>query len=94
MNSNPVHFLLDDQQYQLLEQLNLLNKKLLRDLEIRKHYHQMRARGLTFTETLECLLSDYPYLQPDTLRKLIYSRQVSRVEEVSRQLATLSEKRN
>lgn len=84
MNSNPVHFLLDDQQFQLLAELNLLNKKLLRDLEIRRQYHQMRARGLTFSEALESLLSDYPYLQPDTLRKLIYSREVSRIEAVSK----------
>jgi 5'-deoxynucleotidase YfbR-like HD superfamily hydrolase len=84
MNSNPVQFLLNDQQFQLLAELNLLNKKLLRDLEIRGKYHTLRAKGVSFMEALDYLLQEYPYLQPDTLRKLIYSRAVTRIEQLSR----------
>jgi hypothetical protein len=83
MNSNPVQFLLDDHQYQLLAELNLLNKKLLRDLEIRRKYHALRSNAVSFQDALESLLTEYPYLQPDTLRKLIYSPAVSRIEALA-----------
>lgn len=83
MNSNPVQFLLNDQQFQLLTELNLLNKKLLRDLEIRGKYHTLKAEGVSFLEALDYLLQEYPYLQPDTLRKLIYSPAVTRIENLA-----------
>jgi hypothetical protein len=83
MNSNPVHFLLDDQQFELLAQLNLLNKKLLRDLEIRRKYHNLKSQGISFQPALNRLLQEYPYLQPDTLRKLIYSPAVAKIEALA-----------
>jgi len=82
MQENPIAHLMDDQQFRLLEELNLLNKKLLRDLEIRRKYHALKQQGIQATEAIQLLLVEYPYLQYDTIRKLVYSRAVIRIEHI------------
>lgn len=71
--SNPIRQILPDDLFRMLLDLNLINRKVLRDFEIKREYKMMRRRGLKSQEAIDALLSTYPYLQFDTVRKIIYS---------------------
>lgn len=81
MFSNPIRPILDDSVFSILAELNLLNKKLLRDLEIRRKYFQLRQEGHTTGEAIQILLKAHPYLQFDTVRKIVYSPAVIKIEQ-------------
>mgnify|MGYP007105022761 CR=1 FL=1 len=71
--SNPIRQILPDDLFRVLLDLNLINRKVLRDFEIKREYKLMRRRGLKSQEAIDALLEAYPYLQFDTVRKIIYS---------------------
>ncbi len=71
--SNPIKQIVNDDLYIKLIQLNLLNEKVIRDFEIKRRYLEFRHSGLRSAEAIEAVLDDYPYLQFDTVRKIIYS---------------------
>ena len=71
--SNPIRQILPDDLFSVLLELNLINRKVLRDFEIKREYKKLRRSGQKSTEAIETLLSRYPYLQFDTVRKIIYS---------------------
>lgn len=71
--SNPIYQLVSDELYHTLYELNLLNKKVLRDFQIKRTYLDHRAKGLKSADAIERILEHYPYLQFDTVRKIIYS---------------------
>lgn len=70
---NPIRQLICDELYDRLAQLNLLNEKAVRDFEIKQRYLELREDGMRSADAIEVLLERYPYLQFDTLRKIIYS---------------------
>ncbi|MEM6262578.1 MAG: hypothetical protein AAGI38_08735 [Bacteroidota bacterium] len=71
--SNPIYQIVSDELYSTLEQLNLLNKKVLRDFQIKRRYLELRDQGNRSADAIDMLLNEYPYLQFDTVRKIIYS---------------------
>jgi hypothetical protein len=71
--SNPIRQILPDDLFSVLLELNLINRKVLRDFEIKRKYKLMRRQGLKSNEAIDSLLDQYPYLQFDTVRKIIYS---------------------
>ncbi|TAE61123.1 MAG: hypothetical protein EAZ89_00905 [Bacteroidetes bacterium] len=71
--SNPIHQILPDDLYQVLVRLKLLNQKTIRDFQIKRRYQQLRDEGKRPQEALEVILEEYPYLQFDTIRKIVYS---------------------
>jgi hypothetical protein len=71
--SNPIRQILPDDLFSMLLELNLINRKVLRDFEIKRQYKSLRRTGLRSAEAIEALLNMYPYLQYDTVRKIIYS---------------------
>lgn len=71
--NNPIHQIVPDDLYLKLEQLNLLNQKAIRDLQIKRRYLQLREAGVRSAEAIEAILEEYAYLQFDTVRKIIYS---------------------
>lgn len=71
--SNPIKQIVNDDLYVKLIQLNLLNEKVIRDFQIKRRYLELRRTGLRSAEAIEAVLDDYPYLQFDTVRKIIYS---------------------
>ena len=73
VNLNPLADLIDDETYVLLQSHGLLSEKALRDYQIRKTYHEMRKR-MASTDAIEQLRETYPYLQFDTIRKIIYAK--------------------
>ena len=42
-------------------------------MEIKRKYLYLRDTGIPATDAIELVLQEYPYLQYDTLRKIIYS---------------------
>ncbi len=71
--NNPIRQIVSDDLYTKLEQLNLLNQKAIRDLQIKRLYLRLRDGGVRSAEAIEAILEEYPYLQFDTVRKIIYS---------------------
>ena len=69
---NPLAGLIDDEVYDLLESHNLLNEKSVRDYQIRKRFRRMRKQDVPAYDAIETLREDYPYLQFDTIRKIVY----------------------
>lgn len=71
--SNPLADMIDDETYALLESHGLIYEKALRDYQIRKSYREMRER-MASADAIEKLREAHPYLQYDTIRKIIYAK--------------------
>ena len=82
MMSNPLSPHLSDDVYQFLVQNRLLRSKGIRDYVIRQRFNQMRNEWPT-TLIIEKLQREYPYLQYETIRKIIYQRREVNERELS-----------
>jgi hypothetical protein len=72
-SSNPLSNVLSDEVYSLLRQNDLLNEKSLRDYIIRQMFTKLKAAGKIKTaQAIEAVREMYPYLQYDTIRKIVY----------------------
>ena len=72
-SSNPLSNVLSDEVYSLLRQNDLLNEKSLRDYIIRQMFTKLKAAGKVKTaEAIKAVREMYPYLQYDTIRKIVY----------------------
>lgn len=69
---NPLAELISDDVYDLLETHNLLNEKSVRDFQIRRKFRYMREEDVPAYDAIEQLRDEYPYLQFDTIRKIVY----------------------
>ena len=69
---NPLSELINDDVYQLLDEHKLLNEKSVRDYKIRKRFRAMRIDDVPAYDAIEALRVEYPYLQFDTIRKIVY----------------------
>ncbi len=72
INFNPLDGLISDTIYEMLENHNLLSEKGVRDFQIRQQFRSMRSRNVPAYEAIENLRVEYPYLQFDTIRKIVY----------------------
>ncbi|MDX2249869.1 MAG: hypothetical protein SF052_24000 [Bacteroidia bacterium] len=71
--TNPIYQIVSDELYSTLVELNLLNQKVIRDFQIKRRYLELRNSGQRSVEAIDIILQEYPYLQFDTVRKIIYS---------------------
>ena len=70
---NPLGDLLNDDLYEMMLTNDLINEKGLRDFLIRRAYQKMRDEfNLSRGEAIEYLQASYPYLQVDSIRKIVY----------------------
>ena len=69
---NPLSELITDDVYNVLEDHNLLNEKGVRDFQIRRKFRGMREENVPAYDAIEQLREEYPYLQFDTIRKIVY----------------------
>ena len=69
---NPLAGLVGDDVYEVLEAHNLLSEKGVRDYQIRKQFRTMRENDVPAYDAIEHLREAYPYLQFDTIRKIVY----------------------
>ncbi len=74
--NNPLSELISDDVYKILESNNLINKKSVRDYMIKKRFNSLREKNLSTGEAIEYIQKDYPYLQFDSIRKIIYSKRI------------------
>jgi hypothetical protein len=72
VKSNPLAEILSDELYGMLRSNDLLNEKALRDFSIRSIYKKLKAKGMATVDVISLLKKNYPYLQVDTLRKIVY----------------------
>ncbi len=68
---NPLKDLIDDRLFRVLQNHNLLDEKAIRDYQIRKMFKEMR-RTMNASDAIDQLREMYPYLQFDTIRKIVY----------------------
>lgn len=73
---NPLSDFIDDEAYSLLEQHRLIDQKALRDYLIRKSFREMRGR-MSAGDAIDQLQQQHPYLQFDTIRKIVYQMKSS-----------------
>ena len=73
---NPLSELISDEIYELLDSRGLINQKSVRDYEIRKRFDNLRKKELSAGDAIEIIQEDYPYLQCDSIRKIIYNRPI------------------
>lgn len=69
---NPLSDLISDEIYELLNSRGLINEKSVRDHIIRRKFKNMRDEKVGASEAIEQLRREYPYLQFDTIRKIVY----------------------
>lgn len=70
--TNPLAELISDEIFDILNRHNLIDQKSLRDYIIRKKYKSLRSSKLSAADAIDALREDYPYLQFDTIRKIVY----------------------
>lgn len=70
--ANPLEGLISDDIYDVLDNHNLLSEKGVRDYQIRKAFKTMRSQNASAYDAIEMLREEYPYLQFDTIRKIVY----------------------
>ncbi|MDX1532230.1 MAG: hypothetical protein R3362_11940 [Rhodothermales bacterium] len=69
---NPLSGLVSQDVYERLAEHGLLNEKGVRDFQMRRAFRQMRRRDTPAHEAIEALRQQHPYLQFDTIRKIVY----------------------
>jgi len=69
---NPLAGLISDDVYALLNEYNLLSEKAIRDYQIRRRFRLMRRQGIAAADAIDKLRDEHPYLQYDTVRKIVY----------------------
>jgi hypothetical protein len=70
--ANPIGELVSDEVYAILDRHNLLSDKGVRDFQIRQKFLSMRRKNVPAYDAIENLREEYPYLQFDTIRKIVY----------------------
>jgi len=73
---NPLQDLISDDVFQILEQHDLLSEKGIRDYQIRQRFRALRSQDVPAFDAIEQLRTEYPYLQFDTIRKIVYKMNV------------------
>ena len=70
---NPLSDLISNEVYELLKSRGLINETSVRDREIRKKFKLLRANKMSAGDAIDVLRDEYPYLQFDTIRKIVYN---------------------
>jgi len=69
---NPLSELISDDIFDLLDSHGLIDEKAVRDYQIRKKFKQLRSGKLSAGDAIDAIRTEYPYLQFDTIRKIVY----------------------
>ncbi len=70
--ANPLSDLIPDEVYEMLAEHSLLSEKGIRDYIIRMKFRDLRSQEIPACDAIEILREEYPYLQFDTVRKIVY----------------------
>lgn len=69
---NPLSELISDDIYELLNSNGLIDEKAVRDYQIRKKFKNLRSNKISAGDAIDSIREEYPYLQFDTIRKIVY----------------------
>jgi len=69
---NPLEGLVSEELYEQLAQHNVLSDKGVRDFQIRRQFRALRRQNTPASDAIEVLREQHPYLQFDTIRKIVY----------------------
>ncbi len=69
---NPLSDLISDDIFDLLNAQGLIDEKSVRDYQIRKKFKQLRSNKTSAGDAIDAIREEYPYLQFDTIRKIVY----------------------
>lgn len=69
---NPLSELISDDIFDLLDSHGSIDEKAVRDYQIRKKFKQLRSGKLSAGDAIDAIRAEYPYLQFDTIRKIVY----------------------
>jgi hypothetical protein len=69
---NPLSELISDDIFELLDSHGLIDEKAVRDYQIRKKFKQLRSGKVSAGDAIDVIRQEYPYLQFDTIRKIVY----------------------
>lgn len=75
LGNNPLADLISDNVYDILNSRGLINEKTVRDYQIKRQFKEMRETKMSATNAIDKLRDAYPYLQFDTIRKIVYQIQ-------------------
>ena len=75
---NPLADLISDEVYSLLSTHYLIDEVSVRDYLIRKKFRQMKDSNIRTNDAVESLMDEFPHLQFDTIKKIIYHPQRNR----------------
>lgn len=73
---NPIRDIISDELFASLLSHNLLNLRVLRDIEIQQRYAELRKGGFAALDAIEKIQNEYGYLQQDTVRKIVYNSRI------------------
>lgn len=71
---NPIRDFVPDDTLSKLRAHRLLDEKQLRDYHIRQIFKVARDKKLSAADAIEFVQREYPYLQFDTIRKIVYKK--------------------
>jgi hypothetical protein len=69
---NPLSELISDDIFELLDSHGLIDEKAVRDYQIRRKFKHLRSGKVSAGDAIYAIREDYPYLQFDTIRKIVY----------------------
>lgn len=69
---NPIPELVPDEVYIRLKEQNIIDEKAVRDYLIRKKFRELRSQKISAGDAIDYIREEYPYLQFDTIRKIVY----------------------
>ncbi len=75
---NPLSDIISDEVFEILHNYGLINHKSVRDYHIRKTFQELRATRISAGDAIDKIREEYPYLQFDTIRKIVYQPQKAR----------------
>lgn len=73
MNKNLIVEIIDDELYEKLWEMGMLNEHAIRNYYIRKQFNQLRSQQKP-AAIIEQLRNEFPYLSIESVRKIAYSR--------------------
>lgn len=76
MRGNPIREFIPDDLYFKLKANGFLNERTIRDYYLKKRFHFLRSR-YSSREIFSRLQCEFPYLSEDTIRKIIYSKNIT-----------------
>ena len=78
---NPLSELISDDIYEMLSSHGLIDEKSVRDFQIRKKFKHLRASKVSAGDAIDAIREHYPYLQFDTIRKIVYQINIPSAKE-------------